>query len=81
MNNFIICESCGCKGRAVYSQAAAESAVPVFSHLGHDIRTADMHYRCVRCGTVLLVDPMHMLSHQFVRGIPCGSKGADLRME
>lgn len=80
MNNVIICESCGCRGMAVYSPVADDSVAPVFSHLGNDIRTADMHYRCVRYGAVLLVDPMHLLGHQVVRGIPSGSKRVDLRM-
>jgi len=81
MDNVIICESCGCRGKAIYSPMPGESAVPVFSHLGHDIHTADMHYRCARCGVILRVNPMHMLGNQLVRGIPSGLKRTDLRME
>jgi len=80
MNN-IICESCGSKGKALYSPMTGDSAVPVFRHLGHDIRTADMRYRCLHCGAILLVDPMLMLSEQDVRGIPSGSEGWDVRLE
>ena len=72
MNNIILCESCGCSGRAVQAMLTDDSEYPLFFHLGHDAYTGDMHFRCANCGALLLVDPMQMITRQFVRGIASG---------
>ena len=76
MNNIILCESCGCSGRAVNAAPVNDSGYPLFYHLGHDVSTGHMHYRCARCGALLLVDPMQMITSQFVRGIVAGFDSA-----
>ena len=72
MNNIIRCESCGCSGRAVQAMLTDDSEYPLFFHLGHDAYTGDMHFRCANCGALLLVDPMQMITRQFVRGVVSG---------
>ncbi|PKN76978.1 MAG: hypothetical protein CVU52_02410, partial [Deltaproteobacteria bacterium HGW-Deltaproteobacteria-10] len=66
--HFINCEACGCKGKAGNMFIRDKSAEVVFTHLGHDVYTGNMHYRCPCCAALLLVDPMEMLSSTSVRG-------------
>lgn len=72
MNNVIICQSCGCRGKAIRHGHPGDSDLPLFCHLGHDVYTGDMHYQCASCGVLLRVDPMQMLSGRHVPGIASG---------
>ncbi len=68
--NFIICQACGCKGRAGNALSQNQSESPVFRYLGHDPFDGIMHYCCANCSEILRVDPMDMLTDFCVRGVP-----------
>lgn len=68
--SFIICQACGCKGRAGNTLCQNQSESPVFRYHGHDPFEGIMRYSCTNCKAMLLVDPMDMLSSSCVRGVP-----------
>lgn len=68
--NFIICQACGCQGRAGNTLSRNQSESPVFSYLGHDPFEGIMRYLCASCHTTLRVDPMDMLAGFCAKGVP-----------
>ena len=68
--SFVICQACGCKGRAGNTLSQNQSESPVFRYHGHDPFEGIMRYFCTNCKTILLVDPMDMLSSFCARGVP-----------
>lgn len=68
--NFIICQACGCKGRAGNALCRNQSESPVFRYLGHDPFEGIMRYICANCSTMLLVSPMDMLAGICAKGVP-----------
>lgn len=67
---FIMCQACGCKGRAGNTLSQDQSESPVFRYHGHDPFEGTMRYSCANCKATLLVDPMDMLSGSCARGVP-----------
>ncbi len=68
--NFIICQACGCKGRAGNTLSRNQSESPAFRYLGHDPFEGIMRYVCANCKTMLLVSPMDMLAGIYAKGVP-----------
>ena len=68
--SFIMCQACGCKGRAGNAISQDQSEIPVFRYHGHDPFEGVMRYSCANCRATLLVDPMDMLSGGCARGVP-----------
>ncbi len=75
--NYIICQACGCRGRAGNALSQSQSESPVFRYHGHDPFDGSMRYSCANCGAILLVDPMDMLTTFCVRGVPLCRKEPD----
>jgi hypothetical protein len=68
--SFILCQACGCKGRAGHTISRNQSESPVFLYNGHDPFEGVMRYSCANCHAMLLIDPMEMLSGPCVKGVP-----------
>jgi len=68
--SFIMCQACGCKGRAGNTISQDQSEFPVFRYHGHDPFEGIMRYSCANCRATLLVDPMDILSGSCARGVP-----------
>ncbi len=68
--SFVMCQSCGCTGRAGNTLSQNQSESPVFPYHGHDPFKGIMRYSCANCKTPLLVDPMDMLISFCVLGVP-----------
>ena len=68
--SFIMCQACGCRGRAGNTISQDQSESPVFRYHGHDPFEGIMRYSCANCKATLLVDPMDMLSASCARGVP-----------
>ena len=75
--NFIICQACGCRGRAGNALSQNQSESPVFRYHGHDPSEGTMRYSCANCDAMLLVNPMDMLTTLCVRGVPLSRKETD----
>ena len=68
--SFIMCQACGCKGRAGNTLSQHDSESPVFRYQGHDPFEGIMIYSCANCQATLVVDPMEMLTSFCVQGVP-----------
>lgn len=68
--SFIMCQACGCRGRAGNTLAQNQSESPVFRYHGHDPFEGTMRYSCANCKATLVVDPMDMLTSFCAPGVP-----------
>lgn len=68
--SFIMCQACGCKGRAGNTLSQNQSESPVFHYHGHDPFEGIMRYSCANCKATLVIDPMDMLTSFCARGVP-----------
>jgi hypothetical protein len=69
--SIIVCQACGCEGRAGNTLSQNHSESFVFHYHGHDLFDGSMRFSCANCNTRLLVDPMDMLTTCCqVKGIP-----------
>lgn len=41
----------------------------IFRHLGHNAVSGHIHYQCPACDIILLVDPMDILTDEFIANI------------